>query len=169
MQWRRHQMGVGLDKARTDRWLGHLRSLTREPPSPASARWFGGLGNDGATAPASATGTGVNRTTSDGPFTGSSSSSPNDPLEIPTTFSRANLKPQGWNRLVIHPDSRIKSAFETFIVACVLYTAILEPIKVTYMLDILPQVDTFLDLLFVFDLGIQFISGCEQPSRMKHT
>lgn len=81
------------------------------------------------------------------------------PEPLPTTFSRDDLKPRGWDRLVIHPDNQIKSWFETLIVACVLYTAILEPVKVCFALEINPEADTVLDLLFIFDLGIQFISG----------
>ena len=78
---------------------------------------------------------------------------------LPLDFSRADLKPKGWDRVVIHPDNRIKACFESFIVFCVLYTAVLEPVKVTFAIEINPEVDLFLDLLFVVDLGIQFISG----------
>lgn len=41
-----------------------------------------------------------------------------------------------WDRLVIHPDSKLKSYYETLIVLCVLYTAVIEPFEITYMTDI---------------------------------
>ena len=90
-----------------------------------------------------------------------------DTSNLPLNFSRKDLKPKGWDRIVIHPDNRVKSYFESFIVVCVLYTAILEPIKVTYMLDINPEVDVFLDIIFFVDLGIQFISGCAHLLELK--
>ena len=58
------------------------------------------------------------------------------PNLLPNTFSRADLRPKGLNRLVIHPDSKIKSWYESLIVVCVLYTAVIEPFEITYMTDI---------------------------------
>ena len=77
---------------------------------------------------------------------------------FPATYTRADLKPKGVDRLVIHPDNRvtdpratvlarelvlpspphharrplalqIKGVYEIFIIFCVLYTAIIEPVK----------------------------------------
>ena len=114
------------------------------------------------------------------------------PSDLPSSFSKEDLKPKGWDRLVIHPDNRFKvclvhlyptqrpvtvarsgrahtslldgtfprslalprtslyrqpaltrtmvcpqSVFEVFIIFCVLYTAIVEPLKVTYMLNVM--------------------------------
>ena len=58
------------------------------------------------------------------------------PQLLPNTFSRKDLKPMRWDRLVIHPDSKLKSYYETLIVLCVLYTAVIEPFEITYMTDI---------------------------------
>lgn len=63
------------------------------------------------------------------------------PNLLPNSFSRQDLKPKGWDRLVIHPDSKIKSYYEMLIVVCVLYTAIIEPYEITYMFDIAKWVD----------------------------
>ena len=42
---------------------------------------------------------------------------------------------------------------------CVLYTAIVEPLKVAYLVDIFPDADTFLDVFFVLDIFVQCFCG----------
>ena len=49
-------------------------------------------------------------------------------------ITKADLKAKGLDRLVIHPDSRFKVLFEIFIIFCVLYTAVVEPLKVCWAL-----------------------------------
>lgn len=81
------------------------------------------------------------------------------PVELPVTFSKNDLKPRGLDRVVIHPDNRFKSLFEVFIIFCVLYTAVVEPLKVTYLLTLSPTVDDFLDIIFAFDIVFQCFCG----------
>lgn len=81
------------------------------------------------------------------------------PDELPVSFSKYDLAPKGIDRFVIHPDNKFKSIFEVFIIFCVLYTAVVEPLKVTYVLTILPEVDDFLDLIFAFDIFFQCFCG----------
>ena len=61
--------------------------------------------------------------------------------------------------LTFVPCTNRQSAFEIFIIFCVLYSAIVEPLKVTYMLTILPTIDDFLDLVFAFDILFQCFCG----------
>ena len=74
---------------------------------------------------------------------------PNDAI-LPNTFTRADLKPRGINRIVIHPDNRFKGIYEVFIIFCVLYTAIVEPIKArskqNHSTDIPPRRNLFCPL-----------------------
>jgi len=81
------------------------------------------------------------------------------PNMLPNHFSRADLRPRGWDRFVIHPDNKIKAYFESLIVFCVLYTAVMEPFEITYNVEMMPLIDDMLDGLFIFDLGVQFFSG----------
>lgn len=55
---------------------------------------------------------------------------------LPSGFSREDLKPQGYDKFVIHPDSYFKGAYEALIIICVLFTSIIEPIKVAYQTDV---------------------------------
>ena len=130
------------------RWLNQLKELTREPqdtyPQLSALSWVrrSSRGNDELSPDAT-------------PDTASALKAHTLSIE----FSRSDLKPKGWDRLVIHPDNRPKAYFESVIVACVLYTAILEPVKVAFSLEINPEVDTVLDSIFILDLGVQFIAG----------
>jgi len=67
--------------------------------------------------------------------------------------------PKGWDRLVIHPNSQAKNWFDLFIIVCVLYTSVLTPIEVCYKVELLPMVDIALDVIFVFDMLVQFFAG----------
>ena len=75
------------------------------------------------------------------------------------TVTREDLRRRNTDWFVIHPDNRLKSAYEVFIAACVLYTAIMEPVKVTYVVDFGLGWDIALDVLFVLDIFVQFVSG----------
>lgn len=75
------------------------------------------------------------------------------------TVTREDLRRRNTDWFVIHPDNRLKSAYEVFIAACVLYTAIMEPVKVTYVVDFALGWDIALDVLFVLDIFVQFVSG----------
>ena len=86
-------------------------------------------------------------------------SKPVDIVELPAGFSKDNLKRKGIDKLVIHPDNPVKSVWEVFIIFCVLYTAIVEPLKVAYLLTILPQIDDLLDIVFAFDICFQCFCG----------
>jgi hypothetical protein len=82
-----------------------------------------------------------------------------EPIELPTTFSKQDLRPKGYDKLVIHPDNRAKGAWEVFIIFCVLYTAVVEPLKVTYLVGVLPAFDDFLDIVFAADIVFQCFCG----------
>jgi len=78
---------------------------------------------------------------------------------LPIILTKENLKAKGMNRIVVHPDNPVRSVFELIIMFCVLYTAVVEPLKVAYLIDILPLIDVFLDVIFVFDICFQCFCG----------
>ena len=78
---------------------------------------------------------------------------------LPVGFSRQHLQPQGWDRLVIHPDSWSVSIYEVFIILCVCYTAVVEPVKVAYQTDIAQSADGALDVIFALDIVVQLLIG----------
>ena len=82
-----------------------------------------------------------------------------DPFELPRDFTKESLRPRGWDRFVINPESRYLSYYEVLTMCCVLYTAIVEPLKVAYLVDILQGTDTFLDVFFVMDIFVQCFCG----------
>ena len=82
-----------------------------------------------------------------------------EPIALPITFSKDDLAPKGLDRIVVHPDNRLKVVWEIFILLSVLFTAIVEPLKVTYDMDILPTLDIILDICFVLDVILQCFCG----------
>ena len=81
------------------------------------------------------------------------------PQELPVTFSKSDLVPQGIDRYVIHPDNTLKQVWEIFILLSVLFTATVEPLKVCYGLSLMEDVDVILDICFVLDILLQFFTG----------
>ena len=79
--------------------------------------------------------------------------------ELPPSFNRSYLKPVGWNKFVIHPENPLRNMFEITAMFCVLYTAVVEPLKVAYLIDIAPNMDLFLDAFFGFDIIFQCFCG----------
>jgi len=83
-----------------------------------------------------------------------------EPLNLPASFSRADLRARGIDRFVIHPDSYLKAVIELFMIICVLYTAFVEVLKVTYLLkELHPEIDVTLDVVFGLDILFQFFCG----------
>jgi len=68
-------------------------------------------------------------------------------------------RPTGWNRLVIHPNNRVKGVFDMIIIVCVIYTSIVAVIKVSYRVEFLDTVDVALDVIFIIDILVQFFAG----------
>lgn len=58
---------------------------------------------------------------------------------------RASLLPRC---AVIHPGNRLVSFFDLLVAGCVLYSAIVAPIKVAYSANFLDSLDTFFDVMF---------------------
>ena len=68
-------------------------------------------------------------------------------------------RPVGWDRLVIHPNNRLKNCFDLFIIICVIYTSIVAVIKASYRVEFFEDVDIALDCIFVIDILVQFFAG----------
>ena len=68
-------------------------------------------------------------------------------------------KPKGWDKVVIHPASPTKAYYDIFIIVCVLYTSVAAPVKVCYKTDFWEGMDVGLDIIFILDIFVQFISG----------
>lgn len=62
-------------------------------------------------------------------------------------------------RLVIHPHSRPKLAFDIVVMVAVLYTATILPVKIAFNLDFAVWLDVLIDLLFILDVFLQFFHG----------
>jgi hypothetical protein len=80
-------------------------------------------------------------------------------VELPATFSKADLVPVGSDRFVIHPDNTFKNVWEIFILFAVLFTTFVEPLKVCYGVKILESLDVFVDICFVLDIVLNFFCG----------
>ena len=65
----------------------------------------------------------------------------------------------GWDRFVIHPDNRAKGLFDVFVVLCVIYTNISAPVKVVFKVSFLPWLDVLTEVIFWFDVLLQFCHG----------
>ena len=67
--------------------------------------------------------------------------------------------PMGIDRLVIRPGNRLVWAFDVLIALCVVYTAIIEPLKVSYRTQFVPALEIFFDVCFILDMCLQCLEG----------
>ena len=67
--------------------------------------------------------------------------------------------PTGIDRLVIRPGNRLVWAFDVLIALCVVYTAIIEPLKVSYRTQFVPALEIFFDVCFILDMCLQCLEG----------
>lgn len=58
-------------------------------------------------------------------------------------------------RLVIHPSSRPKLAFDLLVMTGIVYTAIVMPVKISLNLDFAEWLELAIDLIFIIDIGPQ--------------
>ena len=73
------------------------------------------------------------------------------------------------SRCVIMPGNKIKTAWDIIIIFLLIYTATFVPYQVAFIDDVsttLYVIMTFLDVLFIIDLPIQFITAYEISNRM---
>ena len=86
-----------------------------------------------------------------------------DWLLLPDASARAlSSANEGWDRLVIHPDNRLKFLFDIVIFASVLYTIYVAPLQLAFEIQISPGWEHFIDALFLFDVGLRFLHGYVQ-------
>jgi len=72
-------------------------------------------------------------------------------------------KRPGWeqvlDRLVIHPYNRAKLCFDVVVMISVLVTAFVLPVDVAFGSKLAQELETFVDVVFISDVCLQFFSG----------
>lgn len=67
--------------------------------------------------------------------------------------------PVGFDRLVIRPGNRLVGVFDFIIAICVIYSAIVAPLKVAYQASFMNDIEIVFDVLFVMDMVLQCLYG----------